>query len=324
MEKQNDQIFQLSLTEIAFTIAFILLLMLGYLVFKEETGRLAAEAALTKVQTVEQAIVALNTAKSALAVVLKDAGTQNPDAVISKLIAEGGVRAERDRLRQQVVDLDAKLTSLNEIQSQIEEVAMSNRPDITKEAIESALALQSEWKKQFKKMLDKDIKPGQEIQAVQEVLSAAKSFNDLVKAGSSPDAIMRENSDLRGQVAFMKNRLDARGGRDFPPCWADEGGKPEFLFSIEMKPDSVLVTPAWTTKREAAAHALPGIAEVLAGPYSNQSFISNIQGVFNWSKNQNPECRHYIKLKSAISDAVQSDRARLMVENYFYKLEVHR
>lgn len=324
MEKQNDQIFQLSLTEIAFTIAFILLLMLGYLVFKEETGRLAAEAALTKVQTVEQAIVALNTAKSALAVVLKDAGTQNPDAVISKLIAEGGVRAERDRLRQQVVDLDAKLTSLNEIQSQIEEVAKSNRPDITKEAIESALALQSEWKKQFNKRLDKDIKPGQEVQAVQEVLSAAKSFNDLVKAGSSPDAIMRENSDLRGQVAFMKNRLDARGGRDFPPCWADEGGKIEFLFSIEMKPDSVLVTPAWPAKREAAAHGLPGIAEVLAGPYSNQSFISNIQGVFNWSKNQNPECRHYIQLKSAISDAVQSDRARLMVENYFYKVEVRR
>lgn len=82
--------------------------------------------------------------------------------------------------------------------------------------------------------------------------------------------------------------------------------------------------PAWPPGREAAARALPGIADVLAGPHSNQTFISRIQGIFNWSKSQDPECRHYVQLKSSISDAVQSDRARLMVENYFYKAEVRR
>ena len=50
MAQQNDQVFQLSLTEIAFTITFLLLLLLGYLVFKEQTERLAAEAKLEKVQ----------------------------------------------------------------------------------------------------------------------------------------------------------------------------------------------------------------------------------------------------------------------------------
>ena len=66
MAQQNDNIFQLSLTEIAFTITFILLLLLGYLVFKEESARLAAEAALAEVQKFEQATTALNTAKSTL------------------------------------------------------------------------------------------------------------------------------------------------------------------------------------------------------------------------------------------------------------------
>ena len=69
---------------------------------------------------------------------------------------------------------------------------------------------------------------------------------------------------------------------------------------------------------------MPGIGELLVGPHSNQDFLSRIQGIFNWSRHQDPECRHYVQIKSAIADAVQSDRARLMVENFFYKTEVRR
>ena len=66
------------------------------------------------------------------------------------------------------------------------------------------------------------------------------------------------------------------------------------------------------------------MAGVLDGAHSYQDFVSKIQGVFNWSRKQDPECRHYVLLRSSISDAVQSDRARLMVENYFYKVEARR
>lgn len=391
MAQRNDQVFQLSLTEIAFTISFILLILLGYLVFKEESGRIAAEAALSKIQTDEQATAALNNAKGMLVMALKGGGTTNPDEVITKLIAAADLHTERDRLKQQVEDLDAKLTALTELQNQLQKAAKADRSEITKEEIDSALALQEqvrqaieqesfedakpvqqadaqttakpslpnassssvsgvvglipskvnrnkealtfikqsisatgELKKQLKKQLNKDLKPGQETQTVQEVVSAAKSFGELAKNASSPETIRKENSDLRGQVAFLKHRLDARGGRDFPPCWADESGKVEFLFSLEMKSDSVAVIPAWPSRRETAASALPGIAEALAGPHSNHDFVNSIQAIFNWSKKQTPECRFYVQLKSSISDAVQSDRARLMVENYFYKVEARR
>lgn len=376
MAKNNDQVFQLSLTEIAFTIVFILLLLLGYLVFKEQSDRLAAEAALSRIQTAASATEALNAAKASLATVLQKSGSSNPDDVITRLIAADEVRAERDRLKQQVEDLDAKLTALTELQNQLEKTAKSEKPDVTKEEIESALILREkilkiveqetgekahssekakttelanpvmkakerrlkealdrltqaitateELKKQLKKQLDKELVPGKEVQTVEEVVSAAKSFGELSKGGSNPEAIKKENSDLRGQVAFLKNRLDARGGRDFPPCWANENGKVEFLFSIETKPDSVVLSPAWPPRREAAARALPGMAETLAVAHSNKDFVSSIQGVFNWSKKQDPECRHYVQLKSSITDAVQSDRARLMVENYFYKVEARR
>lgn len=376
MAKNNDQVFQLSLTEIAFTIAFILLLLLGYLVFREQSDRIAAEAALAKVKTIESATDALTSAKSSLVTELQKKGSQNPDEIITRLIATDEVRKERDRLKKQVEDLDAKLTALTELQNKLEMAVKSDRPDVTKEEIASALVLQekvlkaveqepnenastsekdaqaatinsvlqpkdgrlkealervtqaivatSELKKSLKNQMNKDLVAGKESQTVKELVSAAKNFGELAKSGISPEVIKKENSDLRGQVAFLKNRLDARGGRDFPPCWADESGKVEFLFAVETRPDSVLVTPIWPPRREMAARALPGLEDVLAGAHSNQAFVAKIQGIYSWSKKQDPECRHYVQLKSAISDAVQSDRARLMVENYFYKVEARR
>jgi len=382
--QRNDQIFQLSLTEIAFTITFLLLLLLGYLVFKEETERQAAEAELAKVQSADRATAALHTAKSEISALLKGAGIANPDEFISSLVSAADVRGERDQLRQRVDDLDAKLTALEELKTRLEQAALTLRPEIIQDEVLSALALQdqvraaveqsiteplkptnvsasssvtakpasvpavssstsksvrdkqaltavrqalattSELRRQLKEKLAKELPVGKEDQTIQEVVLAAKGYGDLTHAGQSPETMKKENSDLRGQVAFLKNRLDARGGRDYPPCWADETGKVEFLFSVEVRPDAVAVAPAWPARREAAARVLPGIDAVLSGPHSNQSFISKIQGIFNWSKAQDPECRHYVQLKSTITDAVQSDRARLMVENFFYKVESRR
>lgn len=365
MAQRNDGVFQLSLTEIAFTLAFILLLLLGRLVVAEQKKRASAEDALAKVQSFERAMADLDAAKSTFLVNLRSEGVRNPEDVITKLIEVEEVRGERDLLRQQVHDLDAKLTALEELQEHLEKVAQATRPTITRDEVSAALAFQGQVRKAFedaegslphqtrqsaspmarketlekikraitatgalntqlKAQLNKDLIPGQESQTVRDVVAAAKGYAELAKTGVNPEQVKKESADLRGQVAFLKNRLDARGGRDYPPCWADETGKVEFLFAVEVKPDSVVVNPAWPPRREAAARALPGIDDILAGPHSNQTFISRIQGIFNWTESQDPKCRHYVQLKSSIPDAVQSDRARLMVEGYFYKSEVRR
>jgi hypothetical protein len=358
MAQRNDQVFQLSLTEIAFTISFLLLLLLGYLVFKEETARIAAEEGLAAIQTAESATSALNTAKSELTYVLTKANIGKPDDVISKLVDAEQIRAERDQFKQQVQDIDAKLTALTELSKQIQDVGAAKRKDITRDEVLSALALQeqvravservepakstktgnkqvmetvhqaltitTELKQQLKDKLRRDLLPGTEAQTIKEIVTAAQQFGALSDSKQNPETVRKENSDLRGQVAFLKNRLEARGGRDYPPCWADETGKVEFLFAIEVRPDSVSVAPAWPARRESSAEAMPGIDAAIAGPHTNQAFVSKILGIFNWSKTQDPECRHYVQLRSSISDAVQSDRARLMVENYFYKVEARR
>lgn len=356
MAQRNDQIFQVSLTEIAFCITFILLLLLGYLVIKEQEERKAAQEALAKMRSVEDATKQMNDAKVALHGALGKAGVKNPDEIITKLIEAERIREERDRLRKQVEDLDAKLTALAEIQKLLDQ--SGGRSDMVKKELESALVLQGMVRKELaqpdekptqetsvqstgeqvkqaiattkrlrdelKKQLGVEPRPAEEGQVVTDVVNAAARYGESSKSGASVAILQKENSGLRGQVAFLKKRLDARGGRDYPPCWADESGKVEFLFAIELKADSVVIAPAWPARREADAKALPGLTEALSEAHAYGRFPSAIHAVFNWSKTQDPECRHYIQLKSSIPDAVQSDRARLMVENYFYKVEARR
>ena len=362
MAQNNDQIFQLSLTEIVFCIVFILLLLLGYQVIKEQEARKEAEEALARVQSADETKTRLDGARAALVAELRKVGVAAPDDVINKLIEAQKLREERDLLRKQVEDLDAKLTALTELQKLLER-GTGDKSEIAKAEVTNALALQAAVRRELgepdanhpKKTSDTDkaatstldavkqaitttktlrseaksklgLEPNQitEGQTVVDIVDAARSFGELSKGGINVSGLRKESSDLRGQVAFLKKRLDARGGRDYPPCWADESGKVEFLFAIELRSDSVVVTPAWPAKREADAKALPGISTALAEAHSYRSFVSAIQGVFNWSKVQDPECRHYVQLKSSILDAVQSDRARLMVENYFYKVEARR
>jgi len=361
---KSDQVFQLSLTEIAFTLVFILLLLLGYLVVREQTAREAAEVALAEAQKLAVSTRSLEQAKAELQQALTDAGS-NPESLeetISRLSETQQLQAEKEKLFKQVEDLDAKLTAMVELQSALESAAKAE--GILEEELLTALTLQSEVRKairsnqdttegaqtsgkeispdealqlvrealftsnllksKLQEQLGKALPPGQEAQAIETLIANARMHSEAIKSTSSIEAAKKENADLRGQVAFFKRRLEARGGRDFPPCWASESGSPEFLFSVELTPSGVMTSPSWPVHREADARALPGLEAALQSPQTLDSFVRSVQGIFNASKTADPQCRHYVLLRSTISEAVASDRARLTVEHYFYKSEVRR
>lgn len=365
--EKSDQIFQLSLTEIAFTLVFILLLLLGYLVYKEQSDKVAAQAALAEIRETVARSQSLVAAREALSGALSSAGAKREDldAVISRLSEAQAATSEKNRLAKKVEDLDAKISAMTELQE-----VMTSSPagkEAGLEEVASALALQNEVRKSLettkvprdgepgesfkpkpanaeevldevrqavttskllksnlKEQLDLSLTKGQEQNTIREVVAAARAYAQSAKGGASLEATRKENSDLRGQVAFFKRRLEARGGRDFPPCWATESGSPEFLLSVELTPAGVMVQPAWPARREADARALPGIDLALQSSVSLDVFVRNIQGIFNGSKVADPQCRHYVFLKSTLAEAVASDRARLTVENYFYKSEARR
>ncbi|HEX4508635.1 MAG TPA: hypothetical protein VH328_01080 [Burkholderiaceae bacterium] len=338
MIRRDDPVFQLSLTELAFTIAFLLLLLLGLRIAQTGAERDAALRVLAHAGEARDAAANLQQARGAFERTLREAGAADPDALLSKLVAAQDVRAERDSLRARVAELDAKLSAL-------QAVAGHQKP--LKPELGGVEALADSQPVAGAGTGGAGSMPGfgsyDEGQPGSGPGTGSGSGSGKARgpatsprsgAGSeltAASAAERDTDNLRGQVAYLSRRLASvggatggHGGRDYPPCWADAEGRVELLFDIELRPGAIAVKASWAPAREAEARALPGVEELLARTWTPDEFVQRVQPLYAWSRGRTPECRHYVQLRSAISDAVQSDRARLLVERFFYKIEVPR
>jgi len=341
---KSDQIFQLSLTEIAFTLAFILMLLLGYMLVQADEHAAKLQLSLDRSGQLDMHRKAFDEARRKLSVALSRTGIR-PDEVITSLIAESKLIDEREALKRRVGDLDKELSALTELKKTLDAVqdkAAVNEharqavtdalalkatleqqigdKDIAAEAA-AGVALKKEVEKQLQEQMGESYASGEEKMLARDLVAARK---EMMGASSSGGVIRvtKENADLRGQVAFLKARLDARGGRDYPPCWADEQtGKAEFLFTIEIGTDGLRVTPAWPEKRQPDAMALPGASRFKQPTtVSLAQFSSEMQGIDRISKEKN--CRYYVYIKNRVTDLGLFNRSRYAIENFFYKLEL--
>ncbi|MFD3301462.1 hypothetical protein [Aquipseudomonas alcaligenes] len=362
MADKNDQIFQLSLTEIAFILVFILMFLLGSMVVwgQQENQRLLDQ--LKAYSGMEQKQADLEKASQLLEKSLSGKNIDNPEDVIKSLVDSARTKEEIVRLKKQIVDQEAKITALSELQKAIDEAAKGQGDGaLVQQRIEQALALTKEIKEQLQKKLEKaDEKsliedpeyvaktaiqqlsdkakiddaftndpllaalagdaPGQKLESL---IKEYREIDALKKEGSDPVVVRKENSDLKGQIQFLKNKLEAKGGLDFPPCWADEQGKIQYLLNVELQEDVLNISRAWPDSRETDAQALPNINAVMAVASPDYPrFLKAVKPISDLSRKLN--CRHYVRIKNMIPDAVTSDRRRLSIEDYFYKIEVRR
>ncbi|WP_394562154.1 hypothetical protein [Aquipseudomonas alcaligenes] len=362
MADKNDQIFQLSLTEIAFILVFILMFLLGSMVVwgHQENQRLLEQ--LRSYAEIEQKQADLEKASQLLENKLVSKNISNPKEVIKSLVDSVRSQDEIVRLKKQLVDQEAKITALSELQKAIDESAKGQGDGaLAQQRIEQALALAKAIKEQLQEKLEKTDEKAlfEDLDYVakaakQQLADKAKideTFTDdplfaalagdapaqkfesltkeyreveaLKKEGSDPVVVRKENTDLKGQIQFLKNRLEAKGGLDYPPCWADEQGKIQYLFSVELHEHELNVARAWPDNREADAQALPNIQSVMAVASSDYPrFLDAVKPISDLSRKLN--CRHYVRIRNLIPDAVTSDRRRLSIEDYFYKVEVRR
>ncbi|TCG05365.1 hypothetical protein BZM27_34300 [Paraburkholderia steynii] len=391
MQRKDDQIFQLSLTEIAFTLAFLLMLLLGYMFTRVDRHAKELEVSLAESGDIDSNRKALEQARENLAKALAEIGAK-PEDVISSLIAQARVAQERDALKRRVDDLDKQLSALTEVRKVLDTVkGGAGTSDAVRKEVADALALKEkleervaaqeaatvpstlkaastlassfatataatrdpvakepgppterkmrrdvaaealaglDLKEQVTKQLEDQLGElyvaGQEDKLAQQLVAARRAMKAV--AGTSRDvvSVSKENADLRGQVAFLKARLDAHGGRDYPPCWADEQtGKVEFLFTVEITAAGLNVAPAWPARRQSDAMALPGVARFNKPiSLSPPDFSSAMEGIDRVSKERN--CRHYVYVRNQVTDLASFNRSRYAIENFFYKLELRR
>lgn len=356
----DDQVFQLSLTEIAFVIVFLLLLLLGWMVFNTQGGRSHALGPTASVADTTAVIAAAERAGNELDELVRQSGTADRADVISRLIEREKLSAVNTALRARIEELDHTLSALTEVrnaivaekakdggaatdavrreiltglavaaavrQSLIEPRARQERGGTSAQHVpsretllteaRSAIALKAAIERRLQTELGRKLEAGTEGVLAAELIAAAGSMS------SQHGIAEKDNKDLRGQVAFLTARLGVKGGRDYPPCWAEEStGKLQYLFAIDIRNEGLVIRAAWPEARGADAKLLPGINALLAHPPMKLSaFNEAMQGIDQSSKTKN--CRHYVLLRNHVKDLDVFNRYRYAVENYFYKLEL--
>lgn len=346
MSGKNDQVFQLSLTEIFIIVCFILLLLMGYQIFKLTHKNQALNEKMAAFQDLDIREKAISTAAEALKARMTALGVRKPDEIISKLIDASKANAELDRLKVILTQKDKELTALAAIEKALMEVASQKKGDEAKQLILETMMSFEQLKKLVVDPADEsDVQPTDVVKRVaalksqedmlekafgttndqlQQTIKHAVALVQAEKSGGNPVELQKANKDLRGQVQFLQNRLNKGRGGDLPPCWVNElTGKPEMFLTVKLSENNLTFEPAWPPARQEDAMALPGIAELMANTTRTyESFIQAAKPVSDLGVQK--ECKFYVRLASQIQDAVTSDRRRLTVENLFYKVEVRR
>lgn len=306
LPKKNDQVFQLSLTELAFTLVFLLLLLCGWIVASQKMDFDRKEAANRNliIEAKELKVEAERTLAEVQAVLSSQ--VTNPEAAVSELRKCSRRETENEVLRAQLANQGTKLTALVAVDEALKSKAGSE--ELQKE-VEEALAFKKAYQEKTGKALRRD--------------EVEKLAAQCAEAETKISGIAKDNQNLRGQVAFMGKQVAAvKGTKGFglPPCWVDAEGKVQRLFSVEVTEQGLIVRPGWPPERTADANNLPNINAALANEsvQSISAFRMGVTPILDWSKKQDPECRHYASIgvsATTVNVSVAGDNA---VNDYFY------
>lgn len=347
MTQKNDQVFNLSITEIWMVLAFLLLLLTGWQVWKLTNEKNSLEQKVAGLNELSDREKAVSEATAALKVKLQHIGIKNPDEVVSKLVDASKARDESERLKVLLTQKDEQLAALAPIDKALEEsVSKDKGQDAKRLVLETLMSYE-----QLKKLVtdpSQEIKPTDVVKRVEElsateaavknglnidstpsvdqvqkIVKDATAYAEADKAGLNPVALQKSNSDLKGQVQFLNNKLNRGKGGDFPPCWADSAGKPEMFLTVYTKDDQVTFEPAWPASRLADAQALPGFNELMANPTRGYDDFVRATSAIK-ALGEKSECRYFVRLTSQIQSAPLSDRRRIQIESNFYKIETKR
>ncbi len=365
---KTDQVFQLSLTELAFIIIFLLMILAGLSIAKLRVQKEeAVERNATAAEKLVEAKIARVEADKTLIQIrqMLDANNAiNTDDIITSLNNSIEKSSDRQKLLLEIKDLDAQLSEMVKIEQLLTEAAEKAGVENTQNFIIDAVILKelidSELNKEeihydsedeidvvsaikLQKLIEKEIKVSNEnkplrkiTEEVAEALEIKKAVETLLKRNSndysSEDVahklsetvlgIGEQNSDLRGQVAWLTRKLNSSGGRDLPPCWVDEKtAKIQYLFNVTIVDEGLVVEKGWLPARQKDATALPGISDLLTSSALNLSTFSRLmKGIDEDSRRR--ECRHYVRLANSVDDLETFNENRFGVEAFFYKYEI--
>jgi hypothetical protein len=168
--------------------------------------------------------------------------------------------------------------------------------------------------------------PGQEPAWEQWLLSDSTLFRSTLTglaastAGNAPRGAGSEDSNaLHGQINFLRARLETHNDKTTPPCWFDNAGRVQFLFTIELLPrasNHVTVKSAWPPARETTARTIPGVDQILT--LRNQTYESFRDRARKVARHSGPQCRYSVQVIDRLNHGMRSERIHKELETLFH------
>lgn len=232
MREKSDMVFPVSLSEIAFTLVFLLMLLLGFMILSERKENEAAKARIAELernqstaQAAEAAASAMAQAQRALAAKMAQAGAETPEQVaqlVKDFVNVGEAKARQEQLEQEVLDLTRKLVALEELRQRVEQAGHEVDEKMAREEVEQAIALREE--------IAKLVEPPPPAASAPATSAPDAAFSPTTKmadkaAGKSdappPKLLDRQQAieQVRQAIAAtreLRNRAKAQLGRDVP------------------------------------------------------------------------------------------------------------
>jgi hypothetical protein len=170
------------------------------------------------------------------------------------------------------------------------------------------------------------------IDSIKKATRSAQQYTKLVeKTGASGFVAEIEKKDseistFKGQVAYLQRQLGiCKGlgkGSSYPPCWADEEGKPEFIYDVAVTEVGMLMKLANPQRREADLERLPIQNVTCNKELPVEEFVKMTYPLYNWSVEHS--CRFFVRLydNTGPTQKEQYKKRRKTVEGHFYILHL--
>lgn len=141
----------------------------------------------------------------------------------------------------------------------------------------------------------------------------------LEEARSALDSTESALDDYRAQSINLTQRLK-EAGQGYPPCWANQDGSPQYIYTVRLLGDSLAVRPEWPSSRESDVAEVDGALELAGKRVSRNRFAELASPILEWSKRQDPECRHFVIIEDSEGTTKEEFKNELLlVEGFFYK-----
>ncbi|MGH8547149.1 MAG: hypothetical protein ACRERU_00800 [Methylococcales bacterium] len=243
-------------------------------------------------------------------------------------IAEKTTRLEKlkQRLLEQQTNLDDTFKKLGILQTTFDRL----------QELQARIS-PGELDQQFKRLVESESR----VRADNETLrSHLNELTELLQAADplrqpdsreSPVETVRRLLARHKSIETQNHELEARSriphlrsagtGLDHLPCWTDpESGEIEYLVRILLLEDRLKIDAAWPASRDKAVEKLTSLRVLANRTVSAQEFSRLAGPILAWSRQQKPECRHFVRIQDHESTTKTAFKRQLrLIETFFYK-----